>query len=130
MSESASVGQFYAQLIAKAGEAVIIASSDGTILEWNESAARVFGWPRAQALGENIDMLIPENQKDKHWTGYDRVLETGETKYAGGELLAVSALKKGGARVGVDFSITPLVEDGKVVAFGAIIRPIRRRGSD
>jgi len=126
MSESDSVSRFYGQLIAKTGEGVIVSSSDGTILEWNESASRIFGWSRDQALGENIDMLIPDNQKDDHWTGYDRVLETGETKYTGGEVLAVSALKADGTRIGIDFSITPLVEDGEVVAIAAVIRPIRR----
>ncbi|HWO72411.1 MAG TPA: PAS domain S-box protein, partial [Dehalococcoidia bacterium] len=123
MSDADSVSRLYGQLIAKAGEGVIIASNDGTILEWNDSAARIFGWTREQAIGENIDMLIPDNQKDDHWAGYDRVLETGVTKYSGGEVLAVSSLRADGSRIGVDFSITPLVEDGKVVAIAAIIRP-------
>lgn len=126
MSDADSVSRFYGQLIAKAGEGVIIASNDGTILEWNDSAARIFGWTREQAIGENIDMLIPDNQKDDHWAGYDRVLESGVTKYSSGEVLAVSSLRADGTRIGVDFSITPLVEDGKVAAIAAIIRPIRR----
>jgi PAS domain S-box-containing protein len=125
MSENAPVERLYDQLIAKAGEAVIIAGSDGTILEWNESATRIFGWSRQQAIGENIDMLIPDNQKDEHWEGYDKVLESGETKFRNGAVLSVSALKSDGSRLGVAFSITPLVEDGKVAAIAAIVRPVR-----
>lgn len=125
MTENAPVERLYDQLIAKAGEAVIIASNDGTILEWNESATRIFGWSREQAMGENIDMLIPDNQKDEHWEGYDKVLESGATKFSGGALLSVSALKSDGSRLGVAFSITPLVEDGKVTAIAAIVRPVR-----
>ena len=126
MSEVASAGQFYAQLISNTGEAVIIAGNDGTILEWNASAARIFGWLREQAVGENIDMLIPDNQKDAHWTGFDRALESGQTKFGDGTVLAVSALKADGSRVGVEFSFTPLAEGGSTVAIGAIARPVRR----
>jgi PAS domain S-box-containing protein len=125
MSESQRISALNEQLIASTGDAVIIASNDGTILEWNEAAARIFGWTRDQAVGENIDMMIPDNQKDDHWAGYDRVLGSGETKYAGGNLLNVSAQKADGSRVGVAMSITPLKEDGSTTAIGVIVRPVR-----
>src|SRR5262245_52764511 len=92
VSES-NVAALIGQLVANTGDGVIIASNDGTILEWNEAATRIFGWSRDQAVGENIDMMIPDNQKDDHWAGYDRVLESGETQYSGGYLLNVSSLK-------------------------------------
>ena len=125
MSESQRTSALIGQLIAKSGDAVIIASNDGTILEWNEAATRIFGWSREQAVGENIDMMIPDNQKDDHWAGYDRVLESGETKYGEGNLLNVSALKADGSRVGVAMSITPLKEGGSTTAIGVIVRPVR-----
>jgi PAS domain S-box-containing protein len=125
MSESQRISALNEQLIASTGDAVIIASNDGTILEWNEAAARIFGWTREQALGENIDMMIPDNQKDDHWAGYDRVLESGETKYADGNLLNVSGLKADGTRIGVAMSITPLKEGGSTTAIGVIVRPVR-----
>jgi len=130
MSESGEtrelLSQLLPQLIERAGEGVIIASSDGTILEWNAGAARIFGWTREQALGENIDMLVPDNQKDRHWEGYDRVLASGETKFSGGELLVVSGLKSDGSRIGVEMSITALDQAGSVSAIAAIVRPVRR----
>lgn len=127
MSEADRVSALAAQLVTKTGDAVIIASNDGTILEWNEAAARIFGWTREQAVGENIDMMIPDNQKDQHWEGYDKVLESGETKFPGGaELLNVSSLKADGTRVGIEMSFTPLQEDGATTAIGCIVRPVRR----
>jgi PAS domain S-box-containing protein len=126
MSEAGQVAALSGQLIEKAADGVIIASNDGTILAWSEGAARIFGWTREQALGENIDMLIPDNQKDQHWTGYDKVLESGESKFGGGDLLTVSALKADGSRVGIEMSFTPLSQDGAVTAIAAIVRPVRR----
>ena len=125
MSESQRSSALVEQLVTKSGDAVIIASNDGTILEWNEAAARIFGWTREQAVGENIDMMIPDNQKDQHWTGYDHVLESGETKFKDGNLLNVSAQKADGSRVGVAMSITPLQEGGSTTAIGVIVRPVR-----
>lgn len=126
MTETANLSALFSELIEKTGDGVVIASNDGTILEWNSGAARIFGWSREQAMGENIDMMIPENQKDQHWEGYDRVLETGRTKYSNGELLTVSALKADGSRIGVEMSVTPLEHEGSVSAIAVIVRPTRR----
>ena len=125
MSEAQRVSALLEQLVANTGDAVIIAGNDGTILEWNAAATRIFGWTREQAVGENIDMMIPDNQKDQHWEGYDRVLGSGETKFGGGNLLNVSGLKADGSRVGVAMSITPLSEGGSTTAIGVIVRPVR-----
>jgi PAS domain S-box-containing protein len=129
VSEDVPVEQLYSQLVQGMAEAVIIASNDGTILEWNAAAERVFGWSRQQAVGENIDMLIPDNQKDQHWEGYDRVLEAGQSKYSDGSLLSVSSLKSDGTRVGIEMSYTPLRQGDKVVAIAAVVRPVRRQVS-
>jgi hypothetical protein len=71
-------------------------------------------------------MLIPDNQKDRHWTGYDKVLESGETKFGAGDLLVVSALTADGSRVGIEMGFTPLEQAGSVVAIAAIVRAVRR----
>jgi PAS domain S-box-containing protein len=127
MSETARVEALAQQLAAKSGDGIILASNDGTILEWSEGAAQIFGWSRQQAVGENIDMMIPDNQKDDHWAGYDRVLGAGTTQYPGAALLlSVSALKADGSRVGVEMSFTPLQEGADTTAIAAIVRPVRR----
>ena len=125
MSEAQRVAVLAEQLVTDTDDGVIIAGNDGTILAWSDGAARIFGWTRDQAVGENIDMLIPDNQKDAHWTGYDHVLESGETKFKDGALLNVSGLKADGSRVGVAMSITPLKEGGTTTAIGVIVRTVR-----
>ena len=125
MSESQRIAALMDQLIASTDDGVVIASNDGTILVWNDGATRIFGWTKEQAVGENIDMMIPDNQKDQHWTGYDQVLESGQTKFSDGNLLNVSGQKADGTRVGVAMSITPLQEDGSTTAIGVIVRTVR-----
>ena len=74
-------------------DAVVIADAGGTIVFWNSAAERVFGWSTGEAVGQSLDLIIPERHRDRHWTGYRRTMATGETKY-GDQLLEVPALHR------------------------------------
>ena len=80
----------YRQIVENTGEAVIFAERDGRIRLWNASAERIFGWTAAEAIGQPLDLIIPEKQRGRHWDGWNRVMETGVTRYAS-DLLAVPA---------------------------------------
>ena len=88
----------YRQIIENAGEAVIFADRDGAIRFWNASAERIFGWTGAEAIGQSLDLIIPEKQRGRHWDGWKHVMETGVTRYAT-DLLAVPAMRKDGTRI-------------------------------
>jgi PAS domain S-box-containing protein len=64
---------------------------------WNAGAGAVFGYPAAEAVGQSLDLIIPEQFRAWHWNGFRKVMETGVTRY-GAELLAVPAIRKDGAR--------------------------------
>ena len=102
----------------------MVADAQGTIRFWNASAEVIFGFPAAEALGQSLDLIIPEPQRARHWTGYRRVMETGVSKY-GRELLAVPARRKDGARISLEFSVVLLHDaDGRMEGIGAIIRDV------
>ena len=88
------------QLVAGAGDAIIVCDAEGAIVLWNQAAERIFGFTEAEALGQSLDLIIPERQRQRHWDGYDKTMETGITKY-GADLLRVPALHKDG-RTAVD----------------------------
>jgi PAS domain S-box-containing protein len=76
-------------ILATVSDAIIATDRGGVINFWNPGAARIFGFTATEAIGQSLDLIIPENLRARHWDGYDRVMATGESRYGDGELLAV-----------------------------------------
>lgn len=125
MTEQAD--DLYRAIIEAAPDAVILADREGIIRLWNSGAQAVFGFSAAEAVGQSLDLIIPERQRQRHWEGYDRVMATGVTKY-GRDLLAVPALNRAGARISIEFSIVVLRDEtGAVTGIAAIMRDVTER---
>ena len=111
-----------------APDAIVLADSEGVIRFWNAGAERLFGFAAAEALGRPLDIIIPEPQRSRHWAGFRRVMETGESRYGAGEVLAVPGLRKDGTRVSLEFTIVPLRDPaGRMEGMAAILRDVTRR---
>lgn len=109
-------------LIQAAGDAIIAADAGGKILLWNKAARRIFGFSQEEAIGQPLDLIIPERFRERHWTGYRRVIETGRTRY-GTEVLRVPAVHKEGHPLSIAFTIALLPsEEGNIEFAAAIIR--------
>jgi PAS domain S-box-containing protein len=119
--------QLSEQIVRNAQEAIIYADRAGLIQLWNTGAEAMFGYTAEETLGKNLDLIIPERQRQRHWDGYEKVMATGETRY-GKELLAVPALHKNGTRISLEFSIV-LVRDetGSPQGVAAIMREVTVR---
>jgi PAS domain S-box-containing protein len=113
------------KIIAAAGDAMVVCDLAGLITLWNPAAERMFGHTAAQALGQSLDLIIPERQRARHWEGYHKTAASGVTKY-GNALLKVPALHGDGRTLSIAFSISLLMgegaESGKVVGMLSIIR--------
>jgi PAS domain S-box-containing protein len=108
-------------------EAVIVSDPAGAIILWNRGAEAMFGHAAADALGQSLDLIIPERFRDRHWDGYRTVMSTGVTRY-GRELLAVPAIRKDGSRISIEFSLALLRdEQGAIAAAVAVIRDVTAR---
>jgi len=119
-----------AAIVRAMGDGVVVADQEGRIVFWNGAAERIFGWSAAEAEGETLDLIIPERQRDAHWTGYRKVMATGETKY-GTDLLRVPAVHRNGERISIAFTVCLLTgDDGSVEAIGAIIRDETERWTE
>jgi len=109
-------------LIEAAGDAIIVADSEGRIGLWNPAAERIFGFTAAEALGSSLDLIIPERFRARHWAGYQTVMQTGQTRY-GTEILRVPALHKDGQRLSIAFTVALLhAPDGRLSGIAAIVR--------
>lgn len=115
------------QIVDEAQDAIIYADREGRIELWNSGAALIFGYSTEEAIGQSLDLIIPEKLRLRHWEGYRRVMATGSTRY-GRELLAVPAMRKDGARISVEFTIILVRSpDGKLLGTAAIIRDVTAR---
>jgi len=95
---------------------------------WNPGAARIFGFPASEAIGQSLDLIIPERLRARHWAGYDEVMRTGESRYGHADLLAVPAIGSQGRQLSVEFTIYPIKDaDGAVFAMAAVMRDVTAR---
>ena len=117
----------YREIVENARDAVVYSDREGLICLWNTGAEHIFGYSRSEALGQNLDLIIPESLRNRHWEGYHRVMAEGRSRYAS-ELLAVPAVRKDGNRISVEFSLVPIYdENGRIEGIAAIIRDVTER---
>lgn len=115
------------QLVNNAPEAMLISDREGIIRFWNSGAEQMFGHTAAEAVGQSLDLIIPENLRSRHWEGYGRVMASGETKYKTG-LLSSPGIRKDGSRVSLEFSMVLLHDEaGNMEGCASIMRDITER---
>jgi PAS domain S-box-containing protein len=114
-------------ILSTGSDAIIAADQDGTIVFWNPGAQRLFGHTFEEALGQPLDLIIPEWLRGRHWGGFRRVMESGNSRYGADDLLSVPALRKDGASISVEFTIVPLRSDGRMIGMAAIMRDVTKR---
>ena len=94
----------------------------GAITLWNAASQRIFGFSEADALGQSLDLIIPDRQRGRHWDGYHKTMASGVTKY-GADVLRVPALHKDGRTLSIAFTVSMLKRaDGEVDGIVAIVR--------
>ena len=115
-------------LLNSPAEAIVYSDREGLIRFSNAGAERVFGFTAEEALGQSLDIIIPERQRQRHWEGYDEVMKTGVSRYGSGDLLSVPALRKDGSRISVEFTIVPLKDaDGAMLGMASVMRDVSAR---
>ena len=115
------------RIVETVGDAVIFADRDGIIRLWNPAAEGIFGYAEEEAIGQSLDLIIPERQRELHWKGYGKAMANGVSKY-GSETLSVPAVTKNGERISIEFTINLLRDgDGKVLGPVAVVRDVTAR---
>jgi PAS domain S-box-containing protein len=110
------------QLIECVGDAIIVADAQEKIVLWNPAATRIFGYSEAEALGNTLNLIVPERQRQRHNEGYSKSMETGTTRY-GTSLLKVPAKHKDGSTLSIAFTVGMLFDaNQKANGVVAIIR--------
>jgi PAS domain S-box-containing protein len=114
-------------VVTESAEAIVVSDPNGIIRLWNAGAARMFGYSAEEALGRDLDLIIPEKLRARHNKGYEQTMATGYTKY-GESLLSVPATHRDGHRLSIEFSVALLRDEtGQIVGISAIIREVTER---
>lgn len=116
-----------AAVVKESAEAIVVTDPAGIIRLWNDGATRIFGYSAEEAMGQSLDVIIPEKLRDRHWKGYFQTMATGYTRY-GDKLLSVPATHRDGQRLSIEFSVAILRDDaGQIVGISAIMREVTER---
>jgi PAS domain S-box-containing protein len=120
--------RFCRALVRDMPDAVIYADKEGRIQFWNGGAERIFGFTEAEAKGQSLDIIIPENLRARHQQGFTATMQTGKTRYGAGDTLAVPALRKDNSRISVEFTVLPFHDErGEMAGIAAIMRDVTTR---
>ncbi len=107
---------------------------------WNRGAEEIFGHSKDEAVGQSLDLIIPQGLRERHWQGFSEVMRHGkESRYGRRDLLRVPAMRKDGARISVEFSLQIVDVNGERPAVATLrdateqwetVRELRRRLGD
>lgn len=113
--------------MADVADALIYADKGGVIRAWNAQAEAVFGFSAAEALGQRLDLIIPERFRAAHWTGFNRAMERGHTTH-GAEVRTTRSKRKDGRKLYVDMTFSVVKSaDGRVLGSAAMARDVTER---
>jgi two-component system sensor kinase FixL len=104
-----------------ATDAILSIDENQKIVLFNNAAQRIFGYSRAEVLGEDLGILIPP-QYDDHYRFVRRFLETKEHVVMG-KMLSLSAVRKNGEEFPIELGLSHHEMEGKIT-FTAIIRDV------
>jgi PAS domain S-box-containing protein len=112
----------YKQLVEVLGDALVVSDTGGVIRLWNTAAERLFGFTKAEALGNSLDLIIPERLQARHWAGYKKAMASGDTRY-NSDLLRVPAVHRNGRPLSIAFTVAFLFgAERRVTGIVAMIR--------
>ncbi|MEX2587020.1 MAG: ATP-binding protein [Actinomycetota bacterium] len=112
-------------LLNSAPDAAIIVDGEGRMVLVNEQAERVFGYPRAQLVGQPVEILLPDRFRNAHMGHRKGYIADPKTRPMGAGL-ELAGLRKNGEEFPVDISLSAITTEDETLAM-AFIRDITDR---
>ncbi|WP_368184372.1 ATP-binding protein [Aestuariibius sp. HNIBRBA575] len=122
-----STSQRLAVTVSASLDGIVIANAHGEIIEFNGAASNIFGWSKAEILGQKMDQtIVPMHHRAGHAAGMKRYLSTGTPHVVGAGRIELSALRKTGEEFPIELNITSAMQNGEEI-FIAYIRDISKQ---
>ncbi len=122
-SQAEEARALLALIIESSGDAIKGVDVNGTIVSWNRAAEKLFGYPKDEAIGQNIAILCPPERREE-------MIRNLATIMKGGSVPPIDTVRlaKDGTRVDISLSISPIRNlAGNIVGASAIARDIGER---
>lgn len=114
-------------LVEQSPDATIYSDKEGHIHVWNAAAEKMFGFSAEQALGQSLDIIIPERLREAHWHGFDAAIAAGVTKHSG-KPMVTKALRADGSQFYTEMGFALVFNaQGEVVGTMAQARDVTQR---
>lgn len=120
--------QLAERILDQVADVIIHANRAGEIIRWNRAVAALFGFSAEEALGQSLDLIIPEHLRASHWRGFNAAMSNGVMKLQGRPTLT-RGLHKSGRKLYVEmtFAIVKGGTDGEVLGSVAMARDVTDR---
>ena len=117
-------------IVGQMAEAVVYANREGRIERWNTAAAQLFGFSAAEAIGQRLDLMIPEPLRAVHWRGFNAAVNSGALRLNGRATLT-RGLHKSGRKLYIEMSFALVRDDdARVLGSVAVARDVTGRVED
>ncbi len=112
-----------AAIVESSDDAIISKDIQGIITSWNKGAEKMFGYTAAEAIGQPVLMLIPENRIDEEAEILEKI-RRGQTV----DHYETIRRRKDGIELGISLTVSPLRDEtGKIIGASKIARDITER---
>jgi PAS domain S-box-containing protein len=107
------------RILEQVADAVIFTDRTGKIIRWNHACVVLFGYSAGEALGQSVELIIPEHLRAAHWKGFDNAMAKGVTTLQGHPTFT-RALHKSGRRLYVEMTFAIVKGDTESEVLGAV----------
>jgi PAS domain S-box-containing protein len=109
-----------ASIVESSDDAIVSKNLDGIITSWNSGAERIFGYAAAEAVGQPITIVIPQDRLDE-----ERMILTRVRRGERIDHYETIRQRKHGSLIVVSVTVSPVKNaDGKIVGASKIARDI------
>ena len=100
-------------------DAIVAVNHDGVILQVNSQTEGLFGYTREELIGQRIEILVPDRQREAHRHHFSRFTQTPKTRRMGAGL-ELKGRRRDGSEFPVEISLSPVATDRGTVVLSAI----------
>ncbi|MCK4785264.1 MAG: PAS domain S-box protein, partial [Desulfobacteraceae bacterium] len=112
--------EYLASVVRHSQDAIISTNLDCRVTSWNKTAERIFGYNEKEAVGNYMDMIVPEEQRKECHLFVEEIGERG-----GAEHYETKRKTKDGKSIDVDLTLSPIKDsEGDIIGVSFIARDV------